>query len=82
MTNRCSRSYYSIVKNPMCLSKVEQKLEGGLYNNRLEFKNDIMLIVRNGKAYNHSGDTVYLMTEAFENFFLESEHRHPSSLFS
>lgn len=49
-----SHRYYSVVRKPMDLSTMEEKLENGLYKSLSEFKRDFRLIVDNCRQYNGS----------------------------
>lgn len=44
--------YYSIIRRPMDLQKMEEKLDNAEYNTFSEFKNDFKLIVNNCRLYN------------------------------
>ncbi|XP_063984165.1 bromodomain-containing protein 4 isoform X2 [Diachasmimorpha longicaudata] len=75
--------YYSVVRKPMDLSTMEEKLEGGSYKNLSQFKKDFRLIVDNCRQYNGSDNEYTEMAvnlkEAFDRAvdrYLESE---PSS---
>lgn len=46
--------YYSVVRKPMDLSKMEEKLENGSYKSLNQFKKDFRLIVDNCRQYNGS----------------------------
>lgn len=46
--------YYSVVRKPMDLSTMEEKLENSLYKSLSEFKRDFRLIVDNCRQYNGS----------------------------
>ncbi|OAD53447.1 Cat eye syndrome critical region protein 2, partial [Eufriesea mexicana] len=72
--------YYSVVRKPMDLSTMEEKLENGLYKNLSEFKRDFRLIVDNCRQYNGSDneytEMAFNLKEAFNkavNRYLESE---------
>nr|XP_012138018.1 PREDICTED: PHD finger protein rhinoceros isoform X3 [Megachile rotundata] len=72
--------YYSVVRKPMDLSTMEEKLENGLYKNLNEFKRDFRLIVDNCRQYNGSDneytEMAFNLKEAFDkavNRYLESE---------
>ncbi|XP_043248732.1 flocculation protein FLO11-like isoform X2 [Colletes gigas] len=72
--------YYSVVRKPMDLSTMEEKLDGGLYKNLNDFKRDFCLIVDNCRQYNGSDNEYTEMAvnlkEAFDkavNRYLESE---------
>lgn len=43
--------YFDVIKEPMDLSAVSNKLQSGQYQDRFEFKNDVELIFRNAKTY-------------------------------
>lgn len=47
-------SYYRVVKNPMDLQQMEDKLNEGLYETFSQFKHDFQLIIANCKQYNGS----------------------------
>ncbi|XP_024946564.1 bromodomain-containing protein 4 isoform X2 [Cephus cinctus] len=75
--------YYSVVRRPMDLSTMEEKLEGGSYKSLSQFKRDFRLIVDNCRQYNGSDNEYTEMAvnlkEAFDRAvdrYLESE---PSS---
>ncbi|CAK9797561.1 Chromatin remodeling regulator CECR2 [Anthophora quadrimaculata] len=72
--------YYSVVRKPMDLSTMEEKLENGLYKSLSEFKRDFRLIVDNCRQYNGSDneytEMAFNLREAFDkavNRYLESE---------
>ncbi|XP_076225247.1 uncharacterized protein LOC116430496 isoform X2 [Nomia melanderi] len=72
--------YYSVVRKPMDLSTMEEKLEGGLYKSLSEFKRDFRLIVDNCRQYNGSDneytEMAFNLKDAFDkavNRYLESE---------
>ncbi|CAO1625272.1 unnamed protein product [Sympodiomycopsis kandeliae] len=44
-------NYHKIIKEPMDLSTMENKLEAGLYADRFAFEKDFELLVRNAKTY-------------------------------
>ena len=56
--------YYSVVRKPMDLSKMEEKLENGSYKSLTQFKKDFRLIVDNCRQYNGS--------ENGKRYFIES----------
>ncbi|XP_043804423.1 protein split ends-like isoform X1 [Apis laboriosa] len=72
--------YYSVVRKPMDLSTMEEKLENSLYKSLSEFKRDFRLIVDNCRQYNGSDneytEMAFNLKEAFDkavNRYLESE---------
>lgn len=44
--------YYSIIRRPMDLLKMEEKLDNGDYESFSDFRNDFKLIVNNCRLYN------------------------------
>lgn len=59
--------YPLIIKNPMDLSTVQQKLETGAYAEMGELKADLDQIWANAKTFNRPGEPVYNMAEAMES---------------
>ncbi|WUR04661.1 bromodomain-containing protein [Vairimorpha necatrix] len=51
--------YYEIIKNPMDLKTIKDKLDNKMYQNIDEFTNDLKLIVDNCHKFNDSGSEVY-----------------------
>lgn len=47
-------NYYKVVKSPMSLQKMEDKLDSGQYKSLTEFQHDFHLILANCKQYNGS----------------------------
>ncbi|XP_059620153.1 serine/arginine repetitive matrix protein 2-like isoform X2 [Phlebotomus argentipes] len=62
--------YYSIIRRPMDLLKMEEKLDNGEYATFTEFRNDFKLIVNNCRLYNGQNneytEMVNNLQEAFE----------------
>ncbi|KYN44995.1 Cat eye syndrome critical region protein 2, partial [Trachymyrmex septentrionalis] len=72
--------YYSVVRRPMDLKTMEEKLENGSYKSLSQFKRDFRLIVDNCRQYNGSDneytDMAVNLKEAFDKAvsrYLESE---------
>lgn len=63
--------YYTIIRRPMDLQKMEEKLDNAEYNSFSEFKNDFKLIVNNCRLYNgqNNGESFTVLKFLF-NFFL------------
>lgn len=47
-------NYYKVVKTPMSLQRMEEKLDSGKYKTLTEFRQDFQLILANCKQYNGS----------------------------
>eukprot|EP00835_Amoeboradix_gromovi_P004490 NODE_352_length_10276_cov_0.244178.p6 type:complete len:243 gc:universal NODE_352_length_10276_cov_0.244178:4025-4753(+) len=59
VTSKEAPDYARIIKNPMDLSRVAKNLKNSLYKTKLEFQNDINLIVDNCLLYNVDADNIY-----------------------
>ena len=72
------KDYYSVVKNPMDLETVAKKIKAHKYHNRIEFIQDIELILENSIAYNgiesqftdKARNLVRISTETLDEVFL------------
>ncbi|KZT26869.1 hypothetical protein NEOLEDRAFT_1089501 [Neolentinus lepideus HHB14362 ss-1] len=62
--------YHEIVKRPMDLKTIKQKIKDGLIVNSSEFQRDIYLIFANAMMYNRPGSDIYRMAE---QMMLDSE---------
>ncbi|KLT46484.1 hypothetical protein CC85DRAFT_281589 [Cutaneotrichosporon oleaginosum] len=51
--------YYEVVKEPICFSDIDKKIENVRYRNVAEFKNDIRLLFANAQLYNKSDTAFY-----------------------
>ncbi|KAJ8666867.1 hypothetical protein QAD02_008529 [Eretmocerus hayati] len=79
--------YYSVVRRPMDLTTMEDKLEEGSYKNVSQFKKDFHLIIDNCKQYNGSENEYTEMAMTLKDVFdravdryLESEQSDDGSL--
>lgn len=45
-------NYYSVIRRPMDLQRMEERLDQGYYRNFTMYKNDFNLIVNNCRLYN------------------------------
>ncbi|KAK1396017.1 hypothetical protein POM88_005880 [Heracleum sosnowskyi] len=61
--------YHRIVKRPMDLGTVKLKLDIGLYENSLDFADDVRLTFQNARLYNGEGDDVYTMATVLLHMF-------------
>lgn len=77
--------YHKIIKQPMDLTTIGEKLNNEIYTNREQFRTDVVLIITNAQTYNREGDLVWNEAEAFRAVFEEREsmaqvdakHSHP-----
>lgn len=72
--------YFNVIKHPMDLGTIKQKLASGVYSTPLDFLADVRLTFSNAKTYNPPGNNVHIMAEALSNLFelkwkdIEKEH--------
>ena len=62
-------TYFQVIKKPMDLSTVRQKLDNGLYEKAKDFEEDVRLIFRNCYKFNPEGDYVYARGQELEKLF-------------
>lgn len=62
-------NYHKIIKKPMDLSTVGQKLKHGQYENAKEFESDVRLMFQNCYKFNQVGDYVYTAGKSLEQEF-------------
>ena len=59
LTLLCFQDYYDIVKNPMDMSLLRNKLVSGVYKDPWEYVNDVWLMFDNAWLYNKKQSKVY-----------------------
>ncbi|KAK0634447.1 hypothetical protein B0T17DRAFT_611459 [Bombardia bombarda] len=62
-------SYHKIIKKPMDLSTMSQKMAAGEYPSAKEFEKDFDLIVKNCRTFNGDGHAVYLSALGLQDLF-------------
>ncbi|KAK5958651.1 transcription initiation at TATA-containing promoter protein [Knufia fluminis] len=62
-------TYFQVIKKPMDLSTVRQKLDNGLYEKAKDFEEDVRLIFKNCYKFNPEGDYVYSRGQELERLF-------------
>ncbi|KAL8705830.1 MAG: hypothetical protein Q9201_001053 [Fulgogasparrea decipioides] len=70
--------YHSVIKKPMDLRTVREKLEGGQYENAKEFEADIRLMFANCHKYNGVDHPIRTSAKTLEGFF-DQEMAHKRS---
>uniref|UniRef100_A0A915L5B2 histone acetyltransferase n=1 Tax=Romanomermis culicivorax TaxID=13658 RepID=A0A915L5B2_ROMCU len=63
--------YYDIIKNPMDLSTIKEKLMNGIYKDHWEFCNDVWLMFDNAWLYNRKSSRVYKYCTRLSEIFME-----------
>lgn len=61
--------YFEIIKNPMDLGTVKDRLNQNWYKSPLEFAEDVRLVFQNAMTYNPKGQDVYVMAEQMSKTF-------------
>ncbi|GAB4846549.1 hypothetical protein Ancab_025554 [Ancistrocladus abbreviatus] len=61
--------YFEIIKQPMDLGTVKNKLNKNWYKSPKEFAEDVRLTFRNAMTYNPKGQDVHIMAEELSNIF-------------
>ncbi|KAG8386819.1 hypothetical protein BUALT_Bualt03G0188500 [Buddleja alternifolia] len=63
--------YFEIIKNPMDLGTVKDRLMRNWYKSPMEFANDVRLTFQNAMTYNPKEQDVYVMAEQLSKMFEE-----------
>ncbi|KAI3823975.1 hypothetical protein L1987_05421 [Smallanthus sonchifolius] len=61
--------YFNVIKNPMDLGTIKEKLGSGKYSSPLEFLADVRLTFSNAMTYNPPGNDVHIMADVLSKFF-------------
>lgn len=61
--------YFNVIKNPMDLGTIKEKLSSGKYSSLLEFVADVRLTFANAMTYNPPGNDVHIMADVLSKFF-------------
>jgi ATP-dependent helicase STH1/SNF2 len=51
--------YYDLIKNPICMKQIENKINRKQYQNVRQFREDLGLLCRNCRQYNEDGSVLY-----------------------
>ncbi|KAI9644250.1 transcription initiation at TATA-containing promoter protein [Ciborinia camelliae] len=62
-------NYFTIIKSPMDISTVSEKLHNGAYTRAKDFEQDVKLIFQNCYKFNPEGNPVRIMGQQFEELF-------------
>jgi len=63
--------YFNVVKHPMDLGTVQQKLQSRQYKSMEEFGADVRLTFDNAMLYNPEGSEVHTWAREMKNIFLK-----------
>lgn len=70
-------NYFDVVKHPMDLSTIQNKLNNGDYETALDFEKDIRLVFTNCFTFNPEGTAVNMMGHRLESVFNEKWEKRP-----
>ncbi|XP_041130256.1 protein polybromo-1-like isoform X3 [Polyodon spathula] len=74
--------YYAIIKEPIDLKTIAQRIQGGFYKSVTAMAKDIDLLVKNAKTYNEPGSQVFKDANTIKKIFIqkktEIEHAEPT----
>ncbi|XP_022877444.1 transcription factor GTE4-like isoform X3 [Olea europaea var. sylvestris] len=76
------RDYHDIIKHPMDLGTIKNRLSQNWYKSPREFAEDVRLVFRNAMIYNPKGQDVHIMAEQLLEIFeerwavIEEEYNH------
>ncbi|KAK5101788.1 transcription initiation at TATA-containing promoter protein [Lithohypha guttulata] len=62
-------TYFQVVKKPMDLHTIRQKLDAAMYERAKDFEDDVRLIFKNCYKFNPEGDYVYQRGQELERLF-------------
>ncbi|XP_020245615.1 transcription factor GTE10-like [Asparagus officinalis] len=61
--------YYTVIKHPMDLGTIKNKISSGAYSSPLGFVADVRLTFTNAMTYNPPGNDVHIMADKLSKFF-------------
>lgn len=68
--------YHKVIKKPMDLGTVREKLEKGQYENAKEFDADVKLVFKNARTYNPPDNPIHKQATQLEDHYkLEMDHK-------
>lgn len=68
--------YYNVIKEPMDLKTMDQRLNAHYYTTREQFERDVNLIVSNCKEYNDRSTSYYKCATVVEEMFRKVMAKH------
>lgn len=71
--------YHDVVKNPMDLGTIREKLINRQYNTAQEWADDVRLVWYNALSYNYKNSSTFLMAQQLSDYFEKKWKRFPRS---
>jgi len=67
--------YYEVIKRPMDIHKIQNKINDGRYEDLNELEHDFMLLCRNAQEYNEEASVIYEDSIVMQSVFLNARER-------
>lgn len=58
--------YYKVIKDPIDLKMIAEKIQGSQYGSLDELERDLLLMVKNAKSFNEPGSQIYKVCLNFQ----------------
>ena len=68
VTQKQAPDYYNVIKEPMWIERIREKLQNKEYTEREMFKRDVMLIFENARVYNAKDTFFYKLADILQTF--------------
>jgi len=72
--------YYQIIKKPVDLKKIKERILKHKYRSLADMEDDMMLLCQNARTYNHEGSQIYADSQDLETGFLSARARLESGV--
>nr|XP_022918897.1 uncharacterized protein LOC111427538 isoform X1 [Onthophagus taurus] len=69
-------NYYSVIRKPMDLQRMEERLDSGIYKSFSKFRDDFLLIVHNCHLYNGANNEYTEMVDNLQQVFERATERY------
>lgn len=70
--------YYDIIKKPLDIKKIVNRIEEGKYNDISDLERDFFTLCANAQTYNEEASLIYEDSVRLRNLFIELRRRHES----
>ena len=72
--------YYELIKRPMCLRLIKEKIDSGTYSKWKFFEEDVLVMFENARTYNLPHSHVYLDAAALQDAYTQYVKNLPASV--
>lgn len=70
-------AYYAMIKKPICLSLIQDRLRDGVYKGKDDFASDMNLLLNNCFTFNPPDSDVYVMGQNVQTYFQDKMKKMP-----